>query len=173
MVAIVPPVAIQTNRIDLHPIAAADVRALATLMCEPAVLVWMPAMGVSLSIDAAVTMFETSVSNAESHGAFDLVAVRRNDSALMGQVTIPSPGGKLEFWLGLPFWGYGYATEMVNAALQLLAAHDAADLLTARVHRDNLASRKVLEKTGFRLTGEAWCRFDSYKNPLPILDYSL
>lgn len=62
----------------------------------------------------------------------------------MGQ---PSVG----YWLGKPFWGQGIATQ----ALSLYLATDATRPLYARVASDNHGSRRVLEKCGFVVTGQA------------------
>jgi RimJ/RimL family protein N-acetyltransferase len=53
------------------------------------------------------------------------------------------------YWLGREFWGRGIAT----AALAAFLGHDRARPLRARVAIDNAASRRVLEKCGFRSIG--------------------
>lgn len=56
----------------------------------------------------------------------------------------------LGYWLGREFWGRGIAT----AALGLFLAEIARRPLYARVAKDNVGSRRVLEKNGFRVVGE-------------------
>ncbi len=62
-------------------------------------------------------------------------------------------GAELGYWLGLPFWGCGYATEAAQAVIDLaFEDHDVARLhAAARVA--NPASRRVLEKCGFQWSG--------------------
>lgn len=60
----------------------------------------------------------------------------------------------LGYWIGEPWWGRGYASELVAA---VVAEHDAVrpdEALHARVFHDNPASLRVLEKSGFVVTGE-------------------
>lgn len=80
---------------------------------------------------------------------------------LVGAVTLSNirrgvaETGTLGYWIGRPFAGRGHAT----AAVRAVTAHA---LTALRLHRleasclpFNAASRRVLEKSGFRLEGEA------------------
>jgi RimJ/RimL family protein N-acetyltransferase len=58
------------------------------------------------------------------------------------------PGEReVTYWIGRSYWGKGIATE----ALTALLAVDRSRPLHARVASDNVASRRVLEKCGFRV----------------------
>lgn len=59
----------------------------------------------------------------------------------------------LGYWIARAWWGQGYATEAVRAALSLGRAlgHRA---IVAHHFEDNPASGRVLRKAGFRPTGE-------------------
>jgi RimJ/RimL family protein N-acetyltransferase len=65
--------------------------------------------------------------------------------------TISSWGGPAErevtYWIGRSYWGKGIATGALNAFLTV----DSSRPLHARVASDNVASRRVLEKCGFRV----------------------
>ena len=54
---------------------------------------------------------------------------------------------EVTYWIGRFFWGKGIAT----AALEAFLAVDRSRPLRARVASDNVASRRVLEKCGFRV----------------------
>jgi len=54
------------------------------------------------------------------------------------------------YWLGREFWGQGIATRALTAYLALETTRP----LHARVAKTNVASRRVLEKCGFRVAGE-------------------
>lgn len=62
-------------------------------------------------------------------------------------------GPEIGYWLGEPFWGHGYATEMVEAIVDLAFRVTDLDSLIAGSRIANGASRRVLEKCGFRFTG--------------------
>ena len=58
------------------------------------------------------------------------------------------PGEReVTYWIGRSYWGNGIATDALNAFL----AVDPSRPLYARVASDNVASRRVLEKCGFRV----------------------
>jgi RimJ/RimL family protein N-acetyltransferase len=67
--------------------------------------------------------------------------------------TIGSWGDPLErevtYWIGRTYWGRGIATSALDAFLKIEPTRP----LHARVAADNVASRRVLEKCGFRVTG--------------------
>jgi RimJ/RimL family protein N-acetyltransferase len=54
---------------------------------------------------------------------------------------------EVTYWIGRSYWGRGIATD----ALQAFLAVDPSRPLHARVAYDNVASRRVLEKCGFRV----------------------
>ena len=56
---------------------------------------------------------------------------------------------ELTYWIGRSYWGKGIAT----AALKAFLSVDPTRPIHARVAYDNVASRRVLEKCGFRVTG--------------------
>jgi RimJ/RimL family protein N-acetyltransferase len=60
------------------------------------------------------------------------------------------PGEReVTYWIGRAHWGQGIATAALGALLGL----DRSRPLHARVAADNVASRRVLEKCGFRAVG--------------------
>jgi RimJ/RimL family protein N-acetyltransferase len=60
------------------------------------------------------------------------------------------PGEReVTYWIGRSYWGKGIATAALDAFLTV----DQSRPLHARVAYDNLASRRVLEKCGFRVVG--------------------
>jgi len=77
-------------------------------------------------------------------------------------------GAELGYWIGVPFWGCGYATE----AARCLIGHAFGDLgyeaLTASARVSNPASRRVLEKCGFRWTGVGLCRIRAISSSVPV-----
>jgi RimJ/RimL family protein N-acetyltransferase len=60
---------------------------------------------------------------------------------------------EIGYWLGEPFWGAGLASEAVEAVLAEFRRVFPQGELWARVFTDNPASRRVLEKSGWRVTG--------------------
>jgi len=67
--------------------------------------------------------------------------------------------GKID--LGFRFfekeWNKGYATESAKLCLEFAIKNSLEKKLIGRVHKDNIASSKVLEKIGFIRTGKVEC----------------
>jgi len=57
---------------------------------------------------------------------------------------------EITYWIGRSYWGRGIATA---ALAVFLATVESTRPLRARVAHDNVASRRVLEKCGFRVVG--------------------
>ena len=56
---------------------------------------------------------------------------------------------EVSYWIGREFWGMGIATKALSYFLGYLKARP----LYARAAKDNIASLRVLEKSGFTITG--------------------
>lgn len=72
----------------------------------------------------------------------------------VGLHLVPGQLPELGYWLGQPYWGFGYATE---AAQAVVAAARAAgySALRSRALSSNSGSRRVLAKAGFLETHES------------------
>jgi RimJ/RimL family protein N-acetyltransferase len=60
---------------------------------------------------------------------------------------------EIGYWLGRPFWGRGFATEVVQAVVDHLFSTVVYCRLHAHTFAGNTASQRVLEKCGFRREG--------------------
>ena len=71
-----------------------------------------------------------------------------------GSVSSYEEEGKPEvtYWLGKKYWGQGIATWALK---EFLAQKNQIRPIYARVAKDNLGSRRVLEKCGFKIIGES------------------
>jgi len=75
------------------------------------------------------------------------------DGKVVGSVSSYVESGKPEvtYWIGSAHWGKGIATRALTA---FLAQVNTTRPIYARVAKDNLGSRRVLEKCGFQVIGE-------------------
>jgi len=77
---------------------------------------------------------------------------------------------ELGYWIGVPFWGKGFATEAASAAITF--GFETLGLQRVHAHHfsDNTASQRVLEKIGMRHEGRSrrhvqkWGRFVDLEN---------
>jgi RimJ/RimL family protein N-acetyltransferase len=72
------------------------------------------------------------------------------------------------YWLGVPYWGRGYATEAVRAVIDYAFGDLGHDGLQAGARVSNPASRRVLEKCGFQWTGVGLYRVRAINSSAPL-----
>ncbi len=75
---------------------------------------------------------------------------------------------EIGYWLGVPYWGKGYATEAVRALIDHAFDELGHDTLVAGARTTNPASRRLLEKCGFQWTGVALQRIRSIRSSAPL-----
>ena len=112
----------------------------------------------------AVTMAAFTAKEPSNRAAFDAFWARimadesiviqtiLHQGQVAGSVLKYDDDGKPEvsYWLGKEFWGKGIATQALAAFLQIQTLRP----IYARAAKDNLASLRVLQKCGFKITGE-------------------
>jgi RimJ/RimL family protein N-acetyltransferase len=131
--------------------------------------------------DAGVARMTTSIPHpypADAAGAFlermaeadarreRLFAVEVREQGFAGLLGFhPAPDSawadavEVGYWLGRPYWGQGYMTEALTAALVWAGGHWGRRFVLAGHFADNPASGQVLVKAGFLYTGEVVTRY--------------
>lgn len=106
---------------------------------------------------AAATAFILGVRRANTAGDGLTLALtpRARPDLLIGVVGIrgAAEGPSLGYWLGLPHWGEGLATEAARALIDAFFAYTPGVALAASARVINPASRRVIEKCGFSAVG--------------------
>ncbi|MGB6538063.1 MAG: GNAT family N-acetyltransferase [Xanthobacteraceae bacterium] len=82
-------------------------------------------------------------------------------------------GPEIGYWLGVPYWGKGYATEAVRALIKHALTDLAHETLLAGARVSNPASRRVLQKCGFQWTGVQLTRIRAINSAAPTDRYRL
>ena len=80
---------------------------------------------------------------------------------------------ELGYWIGVPFWGLGYATEAARALIEYAFGELGDEFLLAGARVSNPASRRVLKKCGFKWIGVALGRIRALRVSVPIDRYRL
>jgi RimJ/RimL family protein N-acetyltransferase len=90
---------------------------------------------------------------------------------VLGAAGLSLPEGEppeLGYWLGVSFWGHGYATEAVHAVIDHAFGDLDVEILSAGARVTNPASRRVLEKCGFQWTGVGLTRIRALASSAPV-----
>lgn len=155
---------IETERMTLRLPVHADYRAWSGLRAASAehLMPWEPVWAHDHLTRKAFTNRVYWAKRAEGGGtALPLLLIRRADNLLVGAVTLdnirrgPVQAGTIGYWIGAAFARQGYMRE----AVQSVVHHAFTMLDLSRVESaclpENVASRGVLEKTGFKYEGVA------------------
>lgn len=149
----------RSPRLHLRVPSLADLDALAAMWADPETMRYI-GKGVPWTRDEVAARIERGARAHAERGFCFWTVVRNDDGAVLGQAGVTAidfngPEIELGYRLGREHWGRGYATE----AARLAADHATGPLgiprLVAVAYPENLASRRVLIKTGFRETGES------------------
>jgi RimJ/RimL family protein N-acetyltransferase len=117
---------------------------------------------------AEAEAFVASVERGDGEAAF-LVTLR--DDTIVGGAGIARLDGanpEIGYWLGIPYWGQGFATEAVRAVIDYGFDELGHPALHAGARVTNPASRRVLEKCGFQWTGVGLYRIRALASSAPI-----
>jgi ribosomal-protein-alanine N-acetyltransferase len=101
-------------------------------------------------------------------GARFAITLRDNNELCGGtglQIERSHNHAELGYWIGVPYWGRGYATEAAAALLQYGFGTLNLHRIQASVFAGNLASARVLLKVGMRLEGrqrDHVCKWETF-----------
>ena len=70
-----------------------------------------------------------------------------------GLLSVHDKSAELGYWVGVPFWGKGYATFAARSLVSLGFDRLELERIFSRCIERNQASRRVLEKIGFQFMG--------------------
>ncbi len=159
-------VVLETERLVLRRPTLADVKAIARLANDRRI-----AQNTSrLPHPYQVSDAESFVQFVEQQPRDTNFAITR-DGDLMGGIGIDLGKPDLPeigYWLGVPYWGQGYASEAARAIIDYAFEEFGSAELRAGARVVNPASRRVLEKCGFQWTGVELRRVLSLGSSVPV-----
>jgi ribosomal-protein-alanine N-acetyltransferase len=146
---------LQTERLLLRAYVLGDAPELARLAGAREVAATTLRIPHPYSVAQAEAFIAQSQSGADEDVGFAIVL--RENSALLGgiglRLTKEHHRAELGYWIGVPYWGNGYATEAARAVLQygfeVLKLHR----IRASHVTNNVASGRVLRKIGMKHEG--------------------
>ncbi len=153
-----------TERLLLRLPEHADYRAWSALREQSAefLIPWEPAWSADHLTRRAFTARVQWAARVHAKGsALPLFLIRQSDGALIGAITLdhirrgPSQAGTIGYWIGQPHARQGFMREAIRGLVH--HAFTVLDLsrIEAACLPENVASRGVLEKSGFKYEGVA------------------
>jgi RimJ/RimL family protein N-acetyltransferase len=155
---------LETDRLVLRAPRCGDAEALARLINDRRIAVNTARIPYPYGVEDA-EQFIAAVNRQDDEVAF-LITL---DGVLIGGcgVAQSDSGPELGYWVGVPFWGQGFATEAARAVIDHAFASLGHEQLEAGARVSNPASRRVLEKCGFQWTGVRLARVRALNSAAP------
>lgn len=158
---------LKTDRLKLRPMALSDAPVVSVLAGDWDVACQTGRIPHPYSIVAA-DQWIGSLEPDEFVRAIEL------DDTLIGAVGYVEQGdgtAEIGYWIGKPYWGCGYATEAARRLVDHCFDTEKRRKLTCCHFVDNLASKNVIRKLGFKLVGATtnWCEARNIE--MPALNY--
>jgi ribosomal-protein-alanine N-acetyltransferase len=149
---------IQTNRLIIRPYMESDLLEAFHLMQEKELFEFLP-MDV-MSLDEYTDLFNWLIgcyetSYKDTWFKYSFVITDKSTGHHIGWCGIGSldfdhDRKEIFYLIGKPFWGNGYGTEAIQGLMKYCFNDLGLKKLSAVVKPDNIASKKVLEKSGFK-----------------------
>ncbi|MFV0472973.1 MAG: GNAT family N-acetyltransferase [Pikeienuella sp.] len=153
-----PPGLIETERLSLRPLRAADAGPMALYAGDRRVAEMLEQVPHPYPPGAAEAYIERIAAGRGDERVWAMDATRIDGPEFIGVVSLrpdreADGAWRLGYWVGPPFWNTGYASE---AAAGIVGAARRAGIgrLDARILKANEASAHVLLNAGFVETGE-------------------
>lgn len=153
---------IKTERLLLRPFTSDDAPRLVELVSAWDVARMTSRIPHPYSPDLAATWIASHVSGRAAGTDYPLAITR--DGQIIGCTGLSRAPGKdwglagdileIGYWIGVPYWGRGYASEAAGAMIAWGFGDLNQPVLGAGHFADNPVSRRVLEKLGFTPAGQ-------------------
>lgn len=137
---------IETNRLKLYPATKEQMEAFIAMQ------------SIDVLKEAYTEMLNGCLEHPDQWDWYAIWMMELKDGTHIGELCFKGidESGSTEIGYGISddFQGCGYATEAVTAAAEWALMQAAVNCVTAETDKDNAASVRVLEKSGFEPTGK-------------------
>jgi RimJ/RimL family protein N-acetyltransferase len=157
---------LETERLALRRPTLADVKAIARLANDRRIAENTRRLPHPYLTDHAVEFVRSMASDLR-----ETVFLIENNHTPIGVVGIDwrePDAPELGYWLGVEYWGQGFATEAARAVIDFTFEECDAEQLVSGARVANPASRHILEKCGFQWSGVELHRFESISSSTPV-----
>ena len=147
-------IVLETARLTLRHLAPGDLDDLASIQADPEVMRFFPTG--PRSRDLTERDIDRCIATQSAHGFSLWATIDRTEGRLIGRCGLlpQSLGGteevEIAYLIARSHWGLGLATEAAQAIRDYGMTQLGRTRLVSIIDRDNLASRRVAEKTGLR-----------------------
>jgi RimJ/RimL family protein N-acetyltransferase len=157
---------LETERLMLRRPTLADVKAIASLANDRRIAENTRRLPHPYSQDHAVA-FVRAMADEPRETAF-LIENSHTPIGVVGVDWRAPDAPELGYWLGVEFWGQGFATEAARAVIDFTFEEFELEHLISGARVANPSSRNILEKCGFQSSGVELHRFEALGSSTPV-----
>ena len=157
---------LETERLALRRPTLADVKAIARLANDRRIAENTRRLPHPYLTDHAVEFVRTIASDLRE--TMFLIESSYTPIGVVGIDWREPDAPELGYWLGVEYWGQGFATEAARAVIDFTFEECDAEQLVSGARVANPASRNILEKCGFQWSGVELHRFESLASSTPV-----
>lgn len=161
---------IETDRLTLRPFGLGDAPVVQRLAGDYEVARGTLTMPHPYEDGMAEAWIETQQSSSDPGAGF-VLAITTSEDGVVGAIGLEveeeHQRGELGYWVGVPYWGRGYATEACAALLRHGFDVIGLNRIEAQHFLSNPASGRVMQKVGMRFEGirrECLLRFGEFED---------
>lgn len=149
---------LQTERLLLRRLELTDAETIRLLAGDPQVAETTLTIPHPYPEGAAESFIGYSHEELETGQGYILGIERREDGAFLGVISLSGVHpvhrrAELGYWIGVPYWGKGYATEATEAILRLGFERVGLNSIYARFFTSNPGSGRVMQKAKMKYEG--------------------
>jgi RimJ/RimL family protein N-acetyltransferase len=161
-----PTPVLETERLILRAPRFEDAQAIATLVNDRRIAENTARIPHPYGL-ADAQAFLTAADADDGEIAFLMTTQTNGIVGCCGIAKLDGDTPEIGYWLGVAFWGQGYATEAARALIDHAFGELGYDTLLAGARVSNPASRRVLQKCGFQWTGVGLYRIRALASSAP------
>ncbi|MGP8305333.1 GNAT family N-acetyltransferase [Vibrio sp. YIC-376] len=149
--------AIESERLILRQFSLSDAKRVSELAGDKQISEMTANIPYPYSVSDAESWIRTHAALFLSGKGVVYAIVLKDSSELIGAISFPKLEnglGVLGYWLGVPYWGCGYATEASKSLISFSKKHYGLTRLKVMHLVGNERSKSVIEKLGIKYVGD-------------------
>jgi RimJ/RimL family protein N-acetyltransferase len=165
------PFVLETERLMLRRPTLADVKAIALLANDHRVAINLRRVPHPYLEEHAIAFVRATAD--EPRNTHFLIECESAAVGVVGVDWSEPDSPELGYWLGVDYWGQGFATEAARAVIDFTFEEFDIEHLCAGARVSNPTSRNILEKCGFQWSGVELHRFEALGSSTPVDRFKL
>jgi len=158
---------IEGKRVKIRKLKFSDAKDIYENVKDKEIVRWTSNIPHPYPKDGAIKFIRQTHYRIKNNKAYEFGIILKETNRLVGIIGLvridqKNKNGEIGYWLGKKCWGQGLTTEAAKLVLNFSFKELRLHKIYARLFEQNASSKRVLEKSGFKLEGEI--RETMYRN---------